>query len=64
MAILLLVHLLLLVGLELSAYSEIGYESYEDFGVDTLDGTDDAGEGDLCFTWRDYGRDDDPENYG
>ena len=49
-------------GTGVSAYSEIGYESYEDFGVDTLDGTNDAGEGDLCFTWRDYGRDNLPEN--
>ena len=47
-------------GTGVNAFYEIGYEAYDDFGIDTTDGTDDAGEGDLCFTWRDYGKDDDP----
>ena len=47
-------------GTGVNAFYEIGYEAYEDFGIDTTDGTADAGEGDLCFTWRDYGKDDDP----
>ena len=47
-------------GTGVNNFYEIGYEAYEDFGIDTTDATEDQGEGDLCFTWRDYGKDDDP----
>ena len=47
-------------GTGVSQWAEVGYEAYEDFGTDQEDGTNDLGEGDGCFTWRDYGADDDP----
>jgi hypothetical protein len=42
-------------GTGINAFYEVGYETYIDEGVLG------AGEGDLCFTWRDYGLDDRPE---
>ena len=50
------------VGTGVSQWLEVGFEVYDDFGLDTLENTGDelAGEGDGCFTWRDYGADDDP----
>ena len=41
-------------GTGINAFYEVGYEDYIDEGVDG------AGVSDLCFTWRDYGLDDDP----
>ena len=41
-------------GTGVNAWYELGYESYEDVGVLG------AGAGDGCFSWRDYGADDDP----
>ena len=41
-------------GIGVSEWREVGYETYTDAGVDG------AGVGDGCFTWRDYGLDDDP----
>ena len=47
-------------GIGVSSWGEVAYETYFDFGIDTINGTFDLGEGDGCFTWRDYGIDDDP----
>ena len=41
-------------GTGVNAFYELGYETYTDSGVLG------AGVGDLCFSWRDYGLDDDP----
>ena len=41
-------------GTGVNAFYELGYEDYTDSGVLG------AGVGDLCFSWRDYGLDDDP----
>ena len=41
-------------GTGVNAFYELGYETYTDSGVQG------AGIGDLCFSWRDYGLDDDP----
>ena len=41
-------------GTGVNAWYELGYEAYEDVGVLG------AGAGDGCFSWRDYGADDDP----
>jgi len=41
-------------GTGVNAFYELGYEPYTDSGVLG------AGVGDLCFSWRDYGLDDDP----
>jgi len=41
-------------GTGVNAFYELGYETYTDSGVLG------AGIGDLCFSWRDYGLDDDP----
>ena len=41
-------------GIGVSEWREIGYEEYADLGLSGL------GAGDECFTWRDYGLDDDP----
>ena len=41
-------------GIGVNAFYELGYETYTDSGVQG------AGIGDLCFSWRDYGLDDDP----
>ena len=49
------------VGTGVEAWREVGYEQYEDFGVDGVDGTEDFGEDNECFSWRDYGADDDPQ---
>ena len=51
------------VGTGVSRWVEVGYEVYEDWGLDTLEDSGDilAGENDGCFSWRDYGADDDPE---
>ena len=43
------------VGTGVSKWVEVGYEAYTDEGVDGF------GAGDSCFTWRDYGSDNDPE---
>ena len=43
------------VGTGVSEWVEVGYEAYTDEGVNGL------GVADGCFTWRDYGSDDDPE---
>ena len=42
-------------GTGVSEWGEVGYEQYQDIGVDGF------GAGDSCFTWRDYGTDDRPE---
>ena len=42
-------------GIGVSVWGEVGYEVYQDEGVNGL------GAGDECFTWRDYGTDDNPE---
>jgi len=42
-------------GTGVSEWGEVGYEEYQDIGVD------DFGVGDSCFTWRDYGTDDNPQ---
>ena len=42
-------------GTGVSEWGEVGYEDYQDIGVDGF------GVGDSCFTWRDYGTDDNPE---
>ena len=42
-------------GTGVSNFYEVYYENYNDLGVDG------AGVGDGCFTWRDYGQDDDPQ---
>ena len=49
------------VGTGVEAWREVGYEAYDDFGVDGTNGTGDFGEGNDCFSWRDYGADDDPQ---
>ena len=49
------------VGTGVESWREVGYEAYDDFGVDGIDGTGDFGEGDGCFSWRDYGADDSSE---
>ena len=49
------------VGTGVEAWKEVGYEAYDDFGVDGINGTEDFGEGNDCFSWRDYGADDDPQ---
>jgi hypothetical protein len=46
-------------GIGMSEWKEVWYELYEDVGIEFPNGT--AGAGDSCFTWRDYGIDDDPE---
>ena len=46
------------VGTGVEAWREVGYEAYDDFGVDGNNGTGDFGEGNGCFSWRDYGADD------
>ena len=43
------------VGTGVSDWLEVGYEAYTDEGVDGF------GAADGCFTWRDYGSDNDPE---
>ena len=42
-------------GTGVSNFYEVYYENYADIGVNG------AGVGDGCFSWRDYGRDDDPQ---
>ena len=42
-------------GTGVNAWYELGYETYTDEGVLG------AGAADGCFSWRDYGADDDPE---
>ena len=49
------------VGTGVESWREVGYEAYDDFGVDGINGTGDFGEGDGCFSWRDYGADDSSE---
>ncbi len=46
-------------GIGMSEWKEVWYELYEDEGIEFPAGT--FGAGDSCFTWRDYGLDDDPE---
>lgn len=48
-------------GVGVTEWREVGLENFDDYGIDTVNNTNDQGEGDGCFTWRDYGIDDDPQ---